>query len=284
MLIVGNAGLATQEIYINTRRNFEGGPDPSRGRITVHNTAVDAVWECNDAEAKLDPVQWYVIDVEIGLGANGFVRVWVNDFECSFDTESSEDIADMAVGMDGFSYAKLDTTYNDGASITELMDEYVDGFAIDDAARIGGDVPAEGSPGDGSPGEGSPGDGEESPGDGDSSSGSGSSTVYIRSGAGMPRPSIVKVPRGEPIDIPLALDLGSPAPALLFTLAAKRNDPTKLVSIVPVVGSPTGYSVPVTAEHTNREPGIYWWDVWDTETPRLLAIGSLEINRVVRLP
>lgn len=85
--------------------------------------------------------------------------------------------------------------------------------------------------------------------------------------------------------IPLELDVqpGSPSPTLVFTLAAERNALTKVWTGTPEAASPD-YVVTVPADITNRNPCTYWWDVWDTDANRLLAIGSLEIQKVVRLP
>lgn len=93
----------------------------------------------------------------------------------------------------------------------------------------------------------------------------------------------LSVPRGQAIDISLDIQIGSPG-ALLFTLKHDRNCPTALFSTTEIEYSSPSYVVTVPSEQTNREPRTYWWDVWDTETPRLLALGSLQIQAVVRLP
>ena len=101
-------------------------------------------------------------------------------------------------------------------------------------------------------------------------------------------PSALKVVRGEPIEIELQFDedMGSPAPTLTFTMATSRDALTKLYTAEfdSVDGQPTIYRVLLSPEVTNRALGKYWWDVWRQDIPQLLAIGSLDIQGVVRLP
>ncbi len=98
----------------------------------------------------------------------------------------------------------------------------------------------------------------------------------------MLRAQRLTVPRGQAITIPLDIQVGSPS-TLVFTLATERNCATKLWTGTPVSASPA-YEMTVPADETNRAPCVYWWDVWDTENSLLLALGSLEIQGVVRLP
>lgn len=93
----------------------------------------------------------------------------------------------------------------------------------------------------------------------------------------------VVVFRGEEAIIPFDLDLGSPTPVLRFTLARERNMTPKIWDGTPTVGSP-GYLVTVPTSITNREPGTYWWDLWNMDTETLLALGTLVIQSDVRLP
>lgn len=104
----------------------------------------------------------------------------------------------------------------------------------------------------------------------------------------LPLPRAYAVPRGEALTIPIAgdlTDLGSPPAAVRFTLATDRNCTTKVhTADAELVGSPGSYTVVLGPDVTNRAPGTYWWDVWRMDVPTLLAIGSLEIQAVVRLP
>lgn len=103
-------------------------------------------------------------------------------------------------------------------------------------------------------------------------------------------PAVVhlKVFRGAPIEIPFvfAEDQGSPAPTLTFTLASTRNTATKLYTAeaIQVDDEPTEYRVLLGPDVTNRAVGTYWWDVWRGDNNQPLAIGSLKIQAVVRLP
>lgn len=104
----------------------------------------------------------------------------------------------------------------------------------------------------------------------------------------LPVPRTYRVPRGEALTIPIPgdlTDLGSPPADVRFTLATERNSTTKVYSAdATLTGSPPAYVVELDGDVTNRAPGVYWWDVWRMDTPALLALGSLEIQAVVRLP
>lgn len=99
---------------------------------------------------------------------------------------------------------------------------------------------------------------------------------------------LLKVPRGEPVEIELVFesDLGSPAPTLVLTLACRRNAAIKLYELEAdhVVGEPTLYRFLIPSTETDRAVGRYWWDVWRLDLEQLLAIGPLDVEGVVRLP
>jgi hypothetical protein len=109
-----------------------------------------------------------------------------------------------------------------------------------------------------------------------------------RATTGLLPPTTLKVVRGEPLEIELEFetDLGSPIPALTFTLAESREASTKLYTaeVEPVDGEPTIYRILLPAEETNLDRGRYWWDVWRLDIPQLVALGSLDVQAVVRLP
>lgn len=98
----------------------------------------------------------------------------------------------------------------------------------------------------------------------------------------------LNVVRGEPIEIEFEAvdDLGSPSPTLTFTLATTRNNPTKLytTTVDALAGSPLLYRVTLDSDATDVTVRTYWWDVWRTDTPQLLAYGSLDVLACVRLP
>lgn len=105
----------------------------------------------------------------------------------------------------------------------------------------------------------------------------------------LPAPKACHVPRGEPIEFELTFDpadVGSPSPTLTFTLSARRNTTTKLhtMNVEALPEDPLTYRILLDPTLTDREPGIYWWDVWRLDIPQLVAIGSLEVQGVVRLP
>ena len=101
-------------------------------------------------------------------------------------------------------------------------------------------------------------------------------------------PTALQVVRGAPLQIEIRLeeDPGSPAPTVTFTLALTRNATTKLYTADAEQDEDDHalYTILLTSEQTNRAVGRYWWDAWRMDTPQLLAIGSLDVQGVVRLP
>jgi hypothetical protein len=111
----------------------------------------------------------------------------------------------------------------------------------------------------------------------------------------MPHLSIqtTSIGRGVPLslDFTLSPEENISTWQLRFTLAARRNSADKLLTIdtedLVITDAEVGiFSVVLESADTDREPRSYWWDVWriDPGQERLLAIGYLTIEGVVRLP
>lgn len=268
MVILARHG-DTQDIYLQLR----GNPGNTTAKLAAHVLIGNGgahVWESSNIT--IHRGQWNLFEARIRLdGAINPIEYKANGVVATMVAVSGgpDWTSELHVGTEGLRDFKLDTTYNgfDDPAVQAAAPFvlWFDDVALDDA-----DAP--GSPegdGDTDPPEVSP----ETP----SSPTSTQRAFRIRAQA-------IIVPRGEAVTIPINVEQGSPAPAMLFTLASARNSTTKLWSTTTFDEATGGYLVTVPAAQTNLAPGKYWWDVWDTETPRLLAIGSLEIHGVVRLP
>ncbi len=135
MCIVG-PNTSTQYVYWNVR-DFFG--DSSRGRLTAYNNQQDTVWCDNRPEAAFVKNTWYCISVRMVTGTNGSLAAKVNTVDAVFshDAGTPRDINNHTVSPGGINYIKMDSTYNNGASITEPMDQYWDGIAVGNTGWIG---------------------------------------------------------------------------------------------------------------------------------------------------
>ncbi len=98
------------------------------------------------------------------------------------------------------------------------------------------------------------------------------------------------IQRGEPIEFEgsFAVDPGSPAPELLFTLAEERDSTTKLITrTVESAGSPAVYSVLLESADTaalDVRTRAYRWDLWRLDNDQPVDRGQLFVHGSVRFP
>lgn len=76
---------------------------------------------------------------------------------------------------------------------------------------------------------------------------------------------------------------------LAFTVARKRNSTDKLLTVacsILVAASGTFKAVLADTLTDGLEPGIYFWDVWrtDSDNERCLGYGSFRIESNARIP
>ena len=259
-----------QDIYLQLR----GNPGGTTAKLAAHvflGNGGGHVWESSNITIQRGT--WNLFEARIRCDgqvnpieykANGVVATMVAA------SGGPDWTSALQIGTSGIGYFKLDTTYN-GYNDAAVQDAapfvlWFDEVALDDA-----DAPEAPSPGDDTE---PPAVTPETP----------SVPSVSTPRAFRVRPQAISCPRGEAVTIPIVGEFGSPAPALLFTLAESRNATTKLYSAAVTEQATSGFLFTLPAEQTNRAPGKYWWDVWDTETPQLRAIGSLEIQKVVRYP
>lgn len=140
MMIMGHLGLETQELYLNIRADFSSGFNPNAGRLTVGHQAVDSVWTDNRISQLMVKNTWYRIEAKITFGTNGSIECRQNGvpFVPTFDAGTGPtNIMNHPVGLNGYTYVKMDSTYNQGSAITEPMDQYWDAVAVGNQDWIG---------------------------------------------------------------------------------------------------------------------------------------------------
>lgn len=118
----------------NVYINFRGGSDAKHGRLCAYSTPVD-VFFCA-ANPQVTVGLWYRLRVHIVAGQHGKMEIWLTPdgqpetkLNLTYDAGAPQaNVNDLNTGQIGG--IKLDTTFNDGASVTAPMFMWYDGLAV----------------------------------------------------------------------------------------------------------------------------------------------------------
>lgn len=117
-------------VYINQR----GGSDPKHARLCMYPTANDTFFCASNPQMTVGI--WYRLRVHVVAGAHGKVEMWLQpDGQAETALVLTRDAGNGAtspndVNAGAIGGLKLDTTYNDGGSVTAAMYMWYDGIAV----------------------------------------------------------------------------------------------------------------------------------------------------------
>lgn len=115
-----------QFMYWNTR-NTPGSNDSTR--MTAYHDHIGSIWCDNRPSMAMTRNNWYCIETRQRIGVNGGLAARINTIPCVFTIDGGIDRDIDNHLVDPIGMHKMDSTYNDGAGITQFMDMYWDAFA-----------------------------------------------------------------------------------------------------------------------------------------------------------
>lgn len=124
MMIVMGPDYA-QNIYLNVRGQGNGTP----GYVVVHDLPADTRFDSSVKQISVGV--WHKMELHVVAGVHGKIEVKVDDVPTAFPVtnEVGLKITDTNTGP-SFISAKIDTTYNDGASIKGIMHQWFDNVSF----------------------------------------------------------------------------------------------------------------------------------------------------------